>query len=529
MTCRERVGHVENVESWSGFVVDDVARAGRWGSRVSNVGLPLSRGIPPLMTVIRHHVSTIVVAVLVFVGFAGFYLVSVQPTYTSSSLILLSPAPGNPLSPENASASGSQMAVAMDTEAHLLPSAAVSKAVSEDLGRTTPGVNEALDVSVPSNTQMLEITYTAGSPERAEAGAQAFADGFLAYRSKRATSGQESRVKELRRQVDDVERDLKSATSRASGDDSSSQEAPLLASRLAQLGEDLSEAESISTNPGSVINPASEVTESNELPRWIVVAAALVLGALAGLVIAVVREWRRDLVRSTDASDPSLPAWSTVVASDTGPLVRVRDKAEHEAYCSLRAAFVANAPAPQVLGVTSIGKNVSTAVITNLAVVLAEADYSVLLVAPGLEGSVVERAMGHPPRHGLVEILEERLDPRQSVESVEDGVSVLVGGHDLADSSDLLSSPAFRAMIEDLRQDFDYLLIDAGLAGAADSDALLLVTDSVVVAVPTETTTRAQVQSALARFDQLGIRALGSVRVDPALPGRGSRLTRRSR
>jgi len=481
----------------------------------------LSRGIPSLMSVIRHHVRTIVVATVVFVGFAGFYLVSAQPTYTSSSLILLTPVPGNPLSPENASGNGSQLAVAMDTEAHLLPSTAVSKAVSEDLGRTTPGVNEVLDVTVPSNTQMLEITYTAGSPERAEAGAQGFADAYLDYRSKRATSGQESRVKELRRQVDDVERDLRRATSQASGEDSSaSQETPLLASRLAQLGEDLSEAESVSTNPGSVINPASEVTESNELPRWILVAAAILLGALTGLVIALVRGWRRDLVRNAEVGDPGLPAWSTVVASDTGPLVRVRGPAEHEAYRSLRAAVVANAPGPRVLGVTSIGKNVATAVATNLAVVLAEADHSVLLVAPGLEGSMVERAMGHPPRHGLVEILEEHLDPRQSVESVEDGVTVLVGGQDLVESSDLLSSPAFRAMVEDLRRDFDYVLVDAGVAGGADSDALLLVTDSAVVAVPTETTTRGQLQSALARFDQLGIRALGSVRVDPGGPGR---------
>ncbi len=496
------------------------------GSRVSNVGLPMSRGIAPLMTVIRHHVRTIVVTMVVFVGFAGFYLVSVQPTYTSSSLILLSPAPGNPLSPENASGGGSQLAVAMDTEAHLLPSTAVSKAVSKDLGRTAPGVNEELDVSVPSNTQMLEITYTASSPDRAEAGAQGFADAYLDYRSKRASAGQESRVKELRRQVDDTERDLRSA----SGEDSqssSSQEAPLLASRLAQLGEDLSEAESVSTDPGSVINPASDVTESNELPRWLLITVVAVLGALTGLAIALGREWRRDLVRNTEAGDLGLPAWATVVASDTGHLMRARDTAEHEAFRSLRAVVVANAPGPQVLGVTSIGKNVSTAVATNLAVVLGEADYSVLLVAPGLEGSMVERALGHPPRHGLVEILEEHLDPRRAVESVEDDVSVLVGGQDLAGASDLLSSPAFRAMIEDLRRDFDYVLVDAGVAGTADSDALLLVTDATVVAVPTETTTRAQLQSALTRFDQLGIRALGSVRVDPAAPG--SRLTRRSR
>lgn len=486
--------------------------------------MPLSRGIPPLSSVVRRHLSTILAAVVVFVGFAGFYVASVQSTYTSTALILLSPVPGNPLSPDNASGSGSQFAVAMDTEARLLLSAPVSRAVSEDLGRTVPDVNETVEVSVPSNTQMVEIAYTARSPERAQSGAQGFAEGYLAYRSERASSGQETRVETLRQEVEDTKQDLRRATTEASaekGQSFASQEVPLLAARLAQLGEDLSAAEAVSTNPGSVINPAPEVTEANQLPPWIFFAAAAVLGALSGVAIALVREWRRDLVRNMESNELEVPAWSTVVAQGAAEgLLATHGTAEYEAYRRLRVAVVANAPRPQVLGVTSIKQSVSTAIAANLAVVLAEAEFSVLLIAPGLQGSSAEDFLGHAPRRGLVDAVGGQADPRASLETTH-GVSVLVGGQGLEDAPELLSSPWFRAMIDDLRADFDYVLTDAGVTGAADSDAILLAADSAVIAIPTDTTTRAQLQSTLVRFDQLGIHAVGAVRVDSG--GRGRR------
>ena len=45
--------------------------------------------------------------------------------------------------------------------------------------RSVPG---PVEVSVPPNTSVLQISYTAGDPAAAAAGANAYARAYLAYR-----------------------------------------------------------------------------------------------------------------------------------------------------------------------------------------------------------------------------------------------------------------------------------------------------------------------------------------------------------
>src|SRR5699024_1754211 len=70
------------------------------GGAVDDPAARVPRGGPPLGAAIRHRLITIVVTVAIASGLAGFYVAGLQSTYTS---ILLRPAPGNPLSPDNAS------------------------------------------------------------------------------------------------------------------------------------------------------------------------------------------------------------------------------------------------------------------------------------------------------------------------------------------------------------------------------------------------------------------------------------------
>src|SRR5690625_7390566 len=79
------------------------------------------------------------------VGLAGLYVANLALTYTSSAVVLLSPSPGNPLTPESASGSGVQLTVAMETEAELVRTAAARDAVAERLGRADLGDGESLD------------------------------------------------------------------------------------------------------------------------------------------------------------------------------------------------------------------------------------------------------------------------------------------------------------------------------------------------------------------------------------------------
>ena len=55
------------------------------------------QGLPALSVAIRHHLVAIILSVGLAVGLAGLYVTNLSLTYTSSAVVLLSPAPGNPL------------------------------------------------------------------------------------------------------------------------------------------------------------------------------------------------------------------------------------------------------------------------------------------------------------------------------------------------------------------------------------------------------------------------------------------------
>lgn len=126
------------------------------------------RALPSAASLIRYHLGLIVVSVGLALGLAGLYVSNQASSYTATATVLLSPAPGNPLTAETASSSGVQMTVALETETQLVRTAAVYDLVATKLGRPVPDRGEHLEASVPSNTQMLKIAFTSTTPERAQ-------------------------------------------------------------------------------------------------------------------------------------------------------------------------------------------------------------------------------------------------------------------------------------------------------------------------------------------------------------------------
>lgn len=469
-----------------------------------------SRGLPGLGVSVRHHLPLIAAALILALGFAGFYVSTLTLSYSSSAVVLLSPAPGNPLTAESASGSGVQLTVAMETEEQLVQTLAVRLAASETLGREVPGDGERLQVATRPNTQMLEFEFTSDTPDKAQAGAQAFAESYLDFRAEEAQATQQRRVDVLQEQLDETDASLQRAIDQAGDSDAStyaSQEVQLHAGRLAQLTTALSTAQGVSTHPGSVLNPAEPPESANGLPPWLVLAAAGVGGVFLGILVALLWEWRRDLVRGDGAADLGVPVFTHIVADRRGDLADAAGGASHEAYRRLRAAVIANGPRPHVLAVAPVSGE-QTMVVANLAVVLAEARLSVLLVATDPE-SLGVRALGLAERPGVAEVVGRGADA-SSLIMRSHGVSVLTPGLDSLHVRDVAATPAFHRLIQDMRQRFDYVLLE-GVRTAGDE--MLLVGDSVLLVLTQDQTTRGQVTATLERLEQLGVRLLGAVRV----------------
>jgi polysaccharide biosynthesis transport protein len=160
-----------------------------------------------------------------------------------------------------------------------------------------------------------------------------------------------------------------------------------------------------------------------------------------------------------------------------------------EAYRSAGASilFSRNGPvSPKVLLVTSphpqCGKTTTTA---NLAVSLAEGGRSVLLIDGDLRRPALAEIFGVQNGEGLVNTLDEseRADPYTLIRSTPfPGVRVLAGGAVKVSIAKLLHSSRLGLVLDRLRDEFDFILIDAPpLLGLADARILGKFADGVIL------------------------------------------------
>lgn len=480
------------------------------------------RSVPPLLTAIRHHLVALISVVVLLMGLALAFVASTTPVYTASSVLLLSPAPGNPLTPDE-TASAARLTVAMETESGLVTTPTVAEMTSEALGRAVPIEPEQVRAHSPSGSQMLTISFTSTSAERAQEGAQAFADTYLAYREDRATTNQAGRIERLEGQVASTEDDLAQAVAAGIENPLSAEQVDIYSTRLADLNAEISAVRIESTEPGRVITPAQEPSSPAGTSPLVILVAAGVGGLLFGALLALFLEWRRDLVREGDEFEVSgVPVFARLPHRTPPGLVAGAQHesregaAAHEAYRRLRAGVVANGPRPHVLGVAAVGEHEhASAVVANLAVALAEARFSVLIIAADPRGHEVEGLFGISHSPGLAESLRGTTDPRNAVRSIS-GVSILPGGTDAFEARELYAGQGFRDLVEGLRSEYDYVLIAASSTGTADGDAAIGSADSVLLSVTSSRITHAQVAAALDRFQRLGIHPLGAVNVPPS-------------
>lgn len=234
----------------------------------------------------RRFASLVLLAGLLVGAVVGLALgVRTAGTYTARATVLVSPLEGNPYSPRG---NGEDL-VNLETEAQLASSVAVADVVAKDVG--APGVGRLLDgleVEVPSNTQIVEITYRTHPEAVAVRRAQSFATAYLAFRVDRANDVVAGRVAVITDQIDAQTARKRSLQNRRAATESPTQRSSLQAEiegidkQVAQLRTALVGARFINADAGQVISPALIVSRSPWATRGIFTAA----GALAGLAAA---------------------------------------------------------------------------------------------------------------------------------------------------------------------------------------------------------------------------------------------------
>lgn len=375
--------------------------------------------ISDYLSVLRRRWVTLVATALAVLALASAVTLTSTPRYTAAAQLFFG-VEGSGSATELAQ--GSSFAEKqMSSYARVATSPLVLRPVISDLrlGTTPAQLATSITATVPSDTVILEIAVTRRSPEQAAAIANAVA----------------SELAEVAAQL---------APARADG--SQAVRATTVAPAAAPLA------------------PSSPDILRN-----------LVLGALLGLLLGLGLVMLRHVLDTKVRSEADVRAISDssvvgVIAFDDGvpahPVILREDprSAAAEAVRRLRTnlQFIGVAEQTRSIVVTSSvpGEGKSTTAL-NLGVALADAGARVLLVDADLRRPSIAEYLGLEGRVGLTTVLIGKASVEEVVQPWSDsGLDILPAGQIPPNPSELLGSPAMRALLDQLTSTYDMVLID---------------------------------------------------------------------
>jgi capsular exopolysaccharide synthesis family protein len=262
------------------------------------------------------------------------------------------------------------------------------------------------------------------------------------------------------------------------------------------------------------------------------IAIGLILGVALGIGLAVVR----DLLDNTVKARLTLEELTGSGLVGSIPLDKERRKqapiafdrdnsAIAEAFRKLRTNLqvLAVDNPPRVIVVTSSmpheGKS-TTAI--NIALALAEADHSVVLVDGDMRRPMLAKYLDLVGQVGFSTVLSGAAPLSEALQQTRfPGLTVLTSGAVPPNPSELLGSQSARKLLSELRAKFDYVIVDSTpLLAVTDAAILAAGADGVLIMARFGHTKREQLTHAVSTLASVGAPLLGAVFT--MMPTRGS-------
>lgn len=480
-----------------------------------------------LLRTLARRKRTILAVTILATALAAVYSFTRTPVYTARATVLVRPVLTSPLE-------GRADQISMPTEIELVSSSAVAQLASELMGGTASGQELLRGVSVrnPAGTEILEVSFSDPDPDRARAGAQAFTDAYLRFRSEQAAQTIQRYVARLRSEIADIDAQIASINEQlGSLPEGSSrwrtlsdQRSQLDASRLSLQGQ-LVSISALSTDPGQVVQPAQRPTSPSSPDHPLNLALGLFAGLVGGMSLAYARERFSDRIADPVVLERYLGA-PTLGLIPKAPALRGSARVAiledprgpaAEAYRTLRTNLLAVSRRPPLKTVLVTSADMGegkTSTAANLAAALAQVGRSVILISADLRFPRAHAFFGIPNDHGLGQVLRGRLPLSEALADTElPDLRVLPSGPvtDVDEPVELLQSDRMREVIEGCGQ-ADFVLIDGPpILSMADSLVLAGMVDGVLLVIDARSATRAGVAEPRHRIEHVGGRIIGGV------------------
>lgn len=272
-----------------------------------------------------------------------------------------------------------------------------------------------------------------------------------------------------------------------------------------------------------VVQPA--VTPEN--PSSTALPITLALGLLAGLAVGVGGALARNAldvsVKSPDqlreiAEAPNLGniAYDSQVSKRPLTVHEGPQSSRSEAFRQLRTnlRFLdVDSPRKVMVITSSLPGEGKTTTTVNLAIATASAESRVLVIDADLRRPKVGELLGMERNAGLTSVLSGRIHLEQGIQHWGGGLfDVLTSGPLPPNPSELLASRHMAALLRDLRQEYDVILIDSPpLLPVTDAAAVAPATDGAILICRYQQTTRTQLATAVSSLNSVSAPLLGTV------------------
>jgi capsular exopolysaccharide synthesis family protein len=504
--------------------------------------------------IVRRRWLLIVTVTLLGALAAVGYAVLSGHKYAATSEVVVASTGGQGGSATN-QASSANSSVNMSTEQTIAQSPPVVARGAKTLGVPVDTLQaeaaKQLTITVPASQQstttsnVLQITWTGHSPKTAQAGANAFAAGYLSYRHQALTAAITSLRNQYQAQLTAVDHRLHQLDGQVPHTPRGSPARAQLYFELNQLHQQsttlsnsLASLASYNANGGYVISAALP-TKSSGLSHKVIAVLGVLLGLIIGLVLAFVRDTLDDRVREPAQLERSLGAPTLAVlppeegAAGSGVLasaiVTDPNSRAAEDVRALRAtlAVVAERGDQRTILVAAADASVSSSrIAAGIGLAMAESGRRVLLVAADLGGSALPHIFGLENNAGLSELLTGNSDPRAVIwqpkqadgtklpGSIARRLGVLPSGIVMPHALSVLDSSAMAGLLRSQRESYDLVVLDSPpVTDAADAFALAGQVDGVIVVARAVRSRRRALEELRRRLAHVGAVVVGGVLV----------------
>ena len=388
------------------------------------------------------------------------------------------------------------------------------------------------------NTQLVEIAVTDTDPRRAQIIANELAQQLIKLSPAVSGTGGEQQefidqqLASLQEQIEQTDKEIKDLQASLKVQTSTSQiaetekEIQTLTLKLTSLRDNyatfLSNSQQGALNTLTVVEPANLPTKSEGTSKLLIIGLAGLVGLLLSAGAAYGLEYLDRTIKTTSDVERifNLPVIgylsqisengnnATYVLSHPNSIV-----AENFRLLQSNLEFFQTYNSAKTILVTSpVQGNGKTTVAANLALSFAMSDQKVILVDSDLRRPSVHKALKISQNPGLAAIIHARIAAKEVVRPVKGKrIDVITAGHIPPSITEVVNSKRVGAILNELRDEYETIIVDAPPLIIADSYNLASKVDGVVLVIEPGLTKDDQAKVIKEQLNRAGARVIGIV------------------